>query len=140
MDVNWYAACVLSEAAALVGARQAGADLYTLLEPHAALFPVVARAVAGLGSADCYLGRLAGLLGRHAEAVAWLRRALEENERTGASARAADALLHLGDALAHAGEIDAACLTIHEAVHRAEQLDMPGLTADAHRRLTALAR
>ena len=86
MDANWHGACVLAEAAVLVADRDAGAALYTLLEPHARLFPLVARAVGCLGSNEYYVGRLAGLVGRHDEAVARLRRAVAENHRAGAGA------------------------------------------------------
>ena len=86
----------------LVGDREAGAALYALLEPHARLFPVIARAVGCLGSNEYYVGRLAGLLGRHDEAVARLRRAVAENDRAGAGPHAAVALLRLGEALADA--------------------------------------
>ena len=99
MDANWHGACVLADAAVLVADREAGAALYTLLEPHARLFPVVARAVGCLGSNEHYVGRLAGLLGRHDEAVARLRRAVAENDRAGAGPHAAAALLRLGETL-----------------------------------------
>ena len=99
MDANWHGACVLADAAVLVGDREAGAALYALLEPHAALFPLIARAVGCLGSNEAYVGRLAGLLGRHDEAEARLRRAVAENDRAGAGPAAAVALLRLGETL-----------------------------------------
>ncbi|HWC27069.1 MAG TPA: AAA family ATPase, partial [Solirubrobacteraceae bacterium] len=99
MDANWHAACILAEAAVVVGDREAGAALYALLEPHARLFPVIARAVGCLGSAELHLGRLAGLLGHLDEAEARLRRAVAANERAGAGPWAAVALLRLGEAL-----------------------------------------
>ncbi len=102
MDANWHGACVLAEAAVLVADREAGEALYALLEPHAQLFPVIARAVACLGSNEYYVGRLAGLLGRHDEAVARLRRAVDENDRAGAAPHAAAALLRLGETLPEA--------------------------------------
>jgi DNA-binding SARP family transcriptional activator len=137
MDANWHGACILAEAAVLVDDRDAGAALYGLLEPHARLFPVIARAVASLGSAEYYLGRLAGLLGRHDEAVARLRRAVAENDRAGAGPSAAAALLRLGETLTHGGEQDAARDVLQQAAQRADALAMPTLAADAGRLLGA---
>ena len=139
MDANWHGACILADAAVLVGDREAGAAVYGLLKPHARLFPVIARAVASLGSAECYVGRLAGLLGRNDEAVARLRRAVAENDRAGAAPYAAAALLRLGETLAQAGERDSARDAMQQAAARADALDMPALVADAGRRLGATA-
>jgi tetratricopeptide (TPR) repeat protein len=136
MDANWHGACVLAEAAVLVGDREAGAALYALLEPHARLFPVIARAVGSLGSNECYVGRLAGLLGRHDEAEARLRRAIAENDRAGARPQAAVALLRLGEALAARGRPDEARDVLQRAAERADALDIPR----AGRRRPAAAR
>ena len=137
MDVNWHGACVLAEAAVLVGDRETGAALYALLEPHARLFPLVARAVGSLGSNELYVGRLAGLLGRHDEAVARLRRAVAENDRAGAGPHAAAALMRLGEALAQVGEHEWARDVLQQAARRADALQMPTLAAEAARRLGA---
>jgi tetratricopeptide (TPR) repeat protein len=137
MDANWHGACVLADAAVLVADREAGAALYALLEPHARLFPVIARAVACLGSAEYYVGRLAGLLGRHDEAEARLRRAIAENDRAGAGPHASFALLRLGEALSARGQQDSARDVLRRAAERAEALDMPALAADARRLLGA---
>jgi DNA-binding SARP family transcriptional activator len=139
MDANWHAACILADAAVRVADREAAAALYGLLEPHARLFPVIARAIACLGSAEHYVGRLAGLLGRHDEAVARLGRAVAENDRVGAAPHAAVALLHLGEALAAGGERDSARDVLQQAAQRAEALDMPVLAADAGRLLGVTA-
>jgi DNA-binding SARP family transcriptional activator len=137
MDANWHGACILADAAVLVGDREAGAALYALLEPHAQLFPLIARAVACLGSAEYYVGRLAGLLGRHDEAEARLRRAVTDNDRAGAGPHAAAALLRLGETLTHGGEQDSARDVLQQAAKRADALDMPALAADARRLLAA---
>ena len=137
MDANWHGACILAEAAVLVTDREAGAALYALLEPHARLFPVVARAVACLGSGEHYVGRLAGLLGRHDEAVARLRRAVAENDRAGAGPHAATALLRLGETLTDCGQQESARDVLQQAAKRADALDMPTLAADAARLLSA---
>jgi tetratricopeptide (TPR) repeat protein len=137
MDANWHAACVLAEAAVIVGDREAGAALYALLEPHADLFPLIARGVGCFGSNEAYVGRLAGLLGRHDEALARLRRAVAENDRAGAAPHAAVSLLRLGETLARAGDETSARDALRQAVERGSRLDMPKLTADAERLLDA---
>jgi tetratricopeptide (TPR) repeat protein len=137
MDVNWHAACALADVAALVGDREAGATLYALLEPHARLFPLIGRAVACLGSNELYVGRLAGLLGRHDEAEARLRRAVAANDRAGAGPHAALALLRLGEALTASGQQESAREPLQQAARRAESLAIPTLAADARRLLGA---
>ncbi|HYP48912.1 MAG TPA: tetratricopeptide repeat protein, partial [Thermoleophilaceae bacterium] len=137
MAANWHSACVLAAAAAAVADREAGEVAYRLLEPHARLFPVIARAIGCLGSAELYIGRVAALLGRHDEAVARLRRALAENDRAGAAPHAAVALLRLGEALAEGGEHEAARDALRQAAGRADALDMPALAADVERLLDA---
>jgi DNA-binding SARP family transcriptional activator/tetratricopeptide (TPR) repeat protein len=137
MDVNWHSACILSEAAMGVADREAGASLYALLEPHARLFPLIARAVACLGSNEYYVGRLAGLLGRHDEAEARLRRAVAENDRAGAEPHAAVALLRLGEVLIERGEPTAARDVLQRATERADALDMSTVATDARRLLAA---
>jgi tetratricopeptide (TPR) repeat protein len=138
MNVNWHAACVLADAAVVVGDREAGATLYGLLEPHARLFPLIARAVACLGSAEYYVGCLAGLLGRHDEAEARLRRAVDENERAGAGPAVVAALLRLGETLADRGRPDAARDIVVRAAERADALDLRPSAADARRLLGSL--
>jgi DNA-binding SARP family transcriptional activator/tetratricopeptide (TPR) repeat protein len=137
LDANWHAACVLGEAAVYVGDRDVGAALYETLEPHARLFPVLARAVGCLGSNEYYVGLLAGLLGRRDEAVARLRRAIEEDDRAGAGPHAATALLRLGEALAESGEHDQARDALQQAAARADALGMPALVAAVERQRAA---
>ncbi|HEX2105197.1 MAG TPA: AAA family ATPase [Solirubrobacteraceae bacterium] len=137
MDANWHGACILADAAVQVGDREAAATLYALLEPHARLFPLIARAIGCFGSAEYYVGRLAGLLGRHDEAEARLRRAVAENDRTGAAPWAALALLRLGETLTAREQHDAARDILQRAATRARALDMPKLAADAGRLLGA---
>jgi DNA-binding SARP family transcriptional activator len=136
MNANWHGACVLAEAAVHVGDRKAGSALYALLEPHADLFPIIARAASCLGSNEYFLGRLAGLLGRYDEAEARLRRAVAGNDRAGAAPHAATALLRLGETLRERRRPDAARAALGEAAARADVLAMPTL-AGAARRLLA---
>ncbi|HEV2785986.1 MAG TPA: hypothetical protein VGV67_06335, partial [Solirubrobacteraceae bacterium] len=137
MDANWHGACSLAEAAVLVADRDAGAALYELLEPHARLFPVLARAIGCFGSAEYFLGLLAGLLGRDDEAEFRLRRAVAENDRAGVRPHAATALLRLGEVLAQRGDHGPARDALQQAAGRAQALDMPSLAADAGRLLGA---
>jgi hypothetical protein len=135
MDANWHGACILAEAAVDLADREACAALYALLEPHARLFPLIARAVACLGSNEYYVGRLAGLLGRHDEAETRLRRAVAENDRAGAAPHAAVALLRLGEALIDRGEPAAGRDVLQRAAERADALAMPVVATDARRLL-----
>ena len=137
LNVNWHGACVLAEAAVHVADREAGASLYGLLEPHAQLFPLIARAVGCLGSNEYYVGRLAGLLGREDEAVVRLRRAVAENDRAGARPHAAVALLRLGETLTRRAEPEPARDVLQQAAQRADALGMPSLAAEAARLLGA---
>jgi tetratricopeptide (TPR) repeat protein len=139
MDANWHGACILAEAAVLVEDRQACAALYALLEPHAHLFPLIARGVGCLGSAEYYLGRIAGVLGRHDEAATRLRRAVAENDRVHARPHAVVALVRLGETLAARGEEHAARDVLQQAVGRADDLEMANLAGDARRLLDASA-
>ena len=125
MNANWHGACVLAEVAAQVGDREAAALLYTVLEPHAHLFPLLARAAACLGSAEYFVGRLAWTLGRHEEAEARLRRAVSANDEAGAASRAAVAQLSLGELLADRGDRSGARDALEQAAARAEALGMP---------------
>jgi len=74
MDANWHGACVLADAAVLVGDREAGAALHALLEPHAHLSRSSSARSAASGRPSSTSGALAGLLGRDDEAEARLRR------------------------------------------------------------------
>jgi tetratricopeptide (TPR) repeat protein len=93
--------------------------------------------VACLGSNELYVGRLAGLLGRHDEAEARLRRAVAANDRAGAGPHAARALLRLGEALTAAGQQESAREALQRAARRADSLAIPTLAADARRLLGA---
>jgi hypothetical protein len=117
--VNWHVAADLGEAVTLLGDRDAAARLHEHLTPNARLFPVVARGGICLGSAQYFVGRLAGVLGHEDEAELRLRRAVTENLRIGAAPRAAIALYRLG-------ELTGDRRTLLDAAARAAALDMPG--------------
>jgi len=123
----------------LIGDRDAAAALHALLEPHADLFPVIARAVACLGSASYHVGSLAALLGRREEAQARLRHAIAAGEAAGAHPHVALALVRLGTVLADGGAPDDARAALQEAAARADAAGVPAVAADARRRLGALA-
>ena len=133
MDVNWHAACVLADAAIQVGDAESAAAIHAVLEPHARLFPLIARAVGCLGSCELYVGGLAGLMGRDDEALTRLRRAVSENDRAGARSPATLARVHLGEALLRGGEPAAARDVLQEAAAHAAELGLEGLAARAAR-------
>jgi len=139
MNANWHAACLLAEATANVGDREAAAMLYALLRPHVRLFPVVARGVSCYGSTEYFVGRLAAVLGRLDEAESRLRRAVSENDRAGAQPRVALALNALGEVLAARSRRAEARDALAEAAERAEALQMPALATRAHRASAAQA-
>ena len=122
--VNWHVLTELGEAATLLGDTQAAADLHAKLAPNARLFPVVARGGICLGSAQYFVGRLAGALGREDEAELRLQRAVTENLRMGAGPRATIALHGLGELR---GDRD----MLLEAAAQADALDMPGIAERA---------
>jgi tetratricopeptide (TPR) repeat protein len=131
MDLNWHAACELSDSAALVGDRDAAAVLHERMAPHAHLFPVVARGITSHGCAEQYVGRLAAVLGRLDEAEARLREAVLANRRAGARPGAATSLVHLGGVLGARGDAAAAREALAEGRAEAEALDMAALAATA---------
>ena len=92
----------VAETATLLRDREAAELLYATLEPHARLFPVVARGGACIGSVQYFIAGLAQTLGRSDEAELRLRRAITENLRIGARPRATIALARLGELLARA--------------------------------------
>jgi DNA-binding SARP family transcriptional activator len=95
-DMNRLAALAeLTQAIVLLGDTTWAAGAYERLAPYADRNIVNARGAAGYGSAALHLGQLAALLGRHDEAAAHLRRAVERNSAAGAhewTARARAAL------------------------------------------------
>ena len=129
MDLNWHSACELADAAADLGDREAAAQLHRLLEPHAALFAVVARGAASYSCTELHVGRLAATLGNLDEAETRLRRALHANQANGAEPFVAVTLWRLGDVLARRGEAGAARDAFAEAARRGEQLEMPALSS-----------
>ena len=139
MNANWHAAGLLAEAACEIGDRAAATVLYSLLAPHARLFPVVARGVACYGSAEYFAGRLAATLGRLDEAEARLCHAIRVNDSVGGAPAAALALASLGDVLAARGSYAHARDALHEAAAQARALDMPVLAARARDALDACA-
>jgi len=131
MDVNWLQAVLLAEAAADLDDRDAAAFLHGRLEPLADRFAIIARGAGTYGSTELYLGRLAATLGRHDEAASRLRRAVAVNDEAGAGAYAAVATLRLGEALARAGDAEAARDALRDALGRADALGLPAVAAAA---------
>ncbi len=82
-DMLWFAAlCTLAEGCALIGDHERAAQLYAHLAPYAARNVQIGM-ITCWGSADRYLGLLAGTLGEHERAVAHLQAALAGNEAGG---------------------------------------------------------
>lgn len=71
----------LSEVCNAVGDARRAALLYDMLAPYADRSIIVGYGIAGLGSAQRYLGLLAATTGRRAAAVAHLEAAIEVNQR-----------------------------------------------------------
>ena len=73
-----------AEAAMILGATEIAAPMYRLLVPYGARFAVDGILGSCLGAVDRYLGQLAELCGRHDDATAHYKRAIESNARAGA--------------------------------------------------------
>ena len=131
--LNWHVLAYIGETAATVGDLEAADLLYTALEPHARLFPVVARGGICIGSIQHALARLAHALGRPDEAELRLRRAITENLRIGARPRATIALARLGELLLERGEVERGRETLREAAAQADALDMTGVASRARK-------
>ena len=86
---------------------------------------MIARGGVCAGSAEYYVARLAATLGRLDEAEARLRRAIAENTRIGATARATHALAHLGEVVAERGDPERGRELLLEAAAQADEQDMP---------------
>ena len=102
------------------------AVLYDLLTPFADANVVIGLGAVCLGATSRYLGRLALTLGRHDDAVAHLRHAVDANGSLQAAVELAHSWVDLADALGAGGEAV-------ELLERAE-------TAAAELRLPAVAR
>ena len=129
--LNWHVLAYVGEAAAMLGDRDAAELLYAKLEPHARLFPVVARGGICIGSIQYFLAGLAHALGRPDEAELRLRRAITENLRIGARPRATIALARLGELLLERGETERGRETLREAAVQADELEMTGVAQRA---------
>ena len=138
MDANWHGACILAEAAVLVGDREAGAALYALLEPHAQLFPLIARG----GRMPRVQRVLRRAPRRPARAPRRGRRPAaprggRERPRRRRAARRRRARCASARRSPQRGEQDAARDVLQQAAGRADALGMPALAADAARLLGA---
>ena len=78
-------AATVAEAAVALGDQELAARLYAALTPYAGLGVVTAGAVDFYGAVDHYLGLLAGCLGRRADAVDHLHRAVAQHRQLGAT-------------------------------------------------------
>ena len=86
-DLDWMTAMVLlSDVCADLGDDERAALLYAKLEPYADVNVVIGLAAVCLGSAESFLGRLAGTMGRIDLAASHFERALPANAALGAPA------------------------------------------------------
>src|SRR5205085_2401006 len=81
----WLASLAyLADACSALGDAQAAADVYAELQPYAGSNVMIGHLVSCYGSADRYLGMLAGALGEWTQAEAHFESALDLNVRLGA--------------------------------------------------------
>ena len=86
-DLDWMIAMtLLSDVCADLGDGERAALMYAKLEPYADVNVVIGLAAVCLGSAESFLGRLAGTMGRIDLAASHFERALSANAALGAPA------------------------------------------------------
>ncbi len=121
----------LSDACAALGDEEMAAILYPKLEPLAGANVMIGHLVACYGSADRYLGMLAATLGERERAEEHFERAMEENERMGASTWVAHTAYEYGRYLLNRGRghgsRERADALLGEAATLAERIGMEGL-------------
>ncbi|HSR94300.1 MAG TPA: AAA family ATPase [Solirubrobacterales bacterium] len=117
----------LSDACAALGDEEMAAILYPKLEPLTGTNVMIGHLVACYGSADRYLGMLAATLGEPERAEDHFERAMEENERMGASTWVAHTAYEYGRFLLGRGSRERAEALLGEAATLAERIGMEGL-------------
>jgi DNA-binding CsgD family transcriptional regulator len=115
----------LADACAAVGDDELAALLYPELAPLAGGNVAIGHGVACYGSADRYLGMLAGTLGEHDRATEHFEVALANNRRMGAPTWVANTLLAHGRMLHAAGRAADAAPLLAEAAALAERTGLP---------------
>jgi hypothetical protein len=104
-DGDWkVVVALICEVALGLGDSERAQRLYDLLLPHAETNIVIGLGAVCLGAASRYLGCLALVLDRRADAIGHLRRAVEANARLGAVVELAHTQLDLARALGVCGE------------------------------------
>jgi DNA-binding CsgD family transcriptional regulator/tetratricopeptide (TPR) repeat protein len=119
----------LSDACAALGDEEMAAIVYPELEPLGGANVMIGHLVACYGSADRYLGMLAATLGERERAEEHFERAMEENERMGASTWVAHTAYEYGRFLLGRGRgfRERAEALLGEAAPLAERIGMEGL-------------
>jgi DNA-binding CsgD family transcriptional regulator len=119
----------LSDACAALGDEEMAAILYPELEPLTGGNVMIGHLVACYGAADRYLGMLAVTLGERERAEEHFERAMEENERMGASTWVAHTAYEYGRFLLGRGRgsRERADALLGQAVTLAERIGMEGL-------------
>jgi DNA-binding CsgD family transcriptional regulator/tetratricopeptide (TPR) repeat protein len=126
----WLAALVyLADASAALGDEATAAVVYPELEPHAGSNVMIGHLVACYGSADRYLGMLAGTLGEWDRAEEHFERAMDLNRRMGAVTWLAHTAHEYARVLLARGpgERDRVGVLLGEAAALAERVGMPAL-------------
>jgi DNA-binding CsgD family transcriptional regulator/tetratricopeptide (TPR) repeat protein len=121
----------LTDACAVLGDEAVAAIVYPELEPFAGSNVMIGHLVACYGSADRYLGMLAATLGEPQLAERHFERAMDQNERMGASTWVAHTAYEYGRFLLGRGRgnRDRAEALLGEAGSLAERIGMEGLLA-----------
>jgi class 3 adenylate cyclase len=134
-DWLWLGAMVLfADACALLEERAAAERLYPELLPFAGRHMMLSPVGACWGSVARPLGRLAGLLGRFAEAEAHFEAALAANQRLGARPLAAQTEAEWAELLLQRGgpgDRERATALVHRALETARELGMKALVERA---------
>lgn len=123
--------CVLAEASALLGDERHAAPLYEALSPHAGRCVSLAAVFVLPGPADLYLGMLAALLGRVAEADRHYAVALAVSERMGSRPSAARVRYWWARLFAARREVERAATLAEACRASARQLGMASLARQA---------
>lgn len=124
-DGDWMiTVTLLAEVAAALGDEAASGLLYDLLSPYCNVNVVIGHGAVCYGPVARYVGRLALTIGRHDEAVALLRQAVDASAALGAVVQLAHARLDYATALGAGGDWAQARPLIQQAAATASQLEL----------------
>jgi tetratricopeptide (TPR) repeat protein len=137
LDGDWLTVTMLlAELSCGLGDAEHGAALYDLLVPHSDKMVVFGVGAVCVGSVARYLGRLALVLGRRADAIAHFERALRANTALAARCQVAHVQLDLAAAL---GSSERARDLLAAAARTAQEHDLPEIARRAQATAAAVA-